>query len=44
MILYLIYDYLDDSKILLFVTHDLKNNRRGNQKVIQISQVKLMKV
>ncbi len=44
VILDIIYNYLDDSKILLFVTHDLKNNRRGNQKVIQISQGKLMQV
>lgn len=36
MILDIIYDYLDETKSLLFVTHDLENNRRGNQKIMNI--------
>lgn len=35
-VLDIIYNYLDEDKILLFVTHDLENNRRGNQKIIDI--------
>ncbi len=36
IILDIIYDYLDETKILLFVTHDFDNNRRGNQRVMRI--------
>lgn len=35
-ILNIIYDYLDETKILVFVTHDLQQNRRGNQRIIKI--------
>lgn len=35
-VLDIIYNYLDEDKILLFVTHDLENNRRGEQKIIDI--------
>lgn len=41
LILDILYDYATDEKILLFVTHDLENNRRGKQRVIQISEGKL---
>lgn len=36
-ILDIIYNYLDEEKILLFVTHDLEHNRKGNQKIIEIN-------
>lgn len=37
-ILDIIYNYLDDSKILLFVTHDFENNKRGNQRKMMINK------
>ena len=38
IILDILYNYAQDDKILLFVTHDLEKNRRGNQRVIKISE------
>ncbi|AMC94632.1 hypothetical protein AOC36_03595 [Erysipelothrix larvae] len=40
-VLDIIYNYLDEDKILLFVTHDLENNRRGEQKIIDIKNGEL---
>ncbi len=41
-VLDIIYNYLDEDKILLFVTHDLENNRRGEQKIIDIRNGELI--
>lgn len=41
-VLDIIYNYLDEDKILLFVTHDLENNRRGEQKIINIRNGELI--
>ncbi|HPZ90318.1 MAG TPA: ABC transporter ATP-binding protein [Bacillota bacterium] len=41
IILDIIYNYLDDTKILIFVTHDLENNRRGEQRILQLQQGRL---
>ncbi|NMA74778.1 MAG: ABC transporter ATP-binding protein [Bacteroidales bacterium] len=38
IILDILYDYVSEGKTLLFVTHDLENNRRGNQRVIEIRE------
>lgn len=40
-VLDIIYNYLDATKILVFVTHDLENNRRGNQQIVQLDKGKL---
>lgn len=41
IILDILYDYMDETKILCFVTHDLEKNRRGIQHVIYISDGEL---
>ncbi len=40
-VLDIIYNYLGEDRILLFVTHDLENNRRGEQKIINIGNGEL---
>lgn len=37
LVLDIIYNYMDETKILLFVTHDLENNQRGNQIIMDIN-------
>lgn len=37
-VLDIIYNYLDESKILIFITHDLENNRKGTQRILQLHQ------
>lgn len=41
MILDIIYEYLSKEHILIFVTHDLENNQRGKQRIIQINNGKI---
>lgn len=41
LVLDIIYNYLDETKILIFVTHDLEKNRRGTQRILQLHQGKL---
>lgn len=43
-ILNIIYQYVDETKILIFVTHDLSVNRRGEQRIINISEGLLSKM
>lgn len=35
-VLDIIYNYMDETKILIFVTHDLEKNRRGDQIIMNI--------
>ncbi len=37
-VLDIIYNYLDDEKILIFVTHDIEKNRRGQQRILHIDK------
>ncbi len=37
-VLDIIYQYISDEHILIFVTHDLENNKRGNQRIMTIDQ------
>lgn len=41
VVLDILYSYLDESKILVFVTHDLEENRRGQQRIVEIRGGKL---
>ncbi len=38
LVLDIIYNYIDETKILIFVTHDLENNRSGSQRILQLHQ------
>ncbi|HBC32210.1 MAG TPA: ABC transporter ATP-binding protein, partial [Clostridiales bacterium] len=41
LVLDIIYSYLDNTKMLIFVTHDLENNRKGTQRLFQINRGQL---
>ncbi len=41
LVLDIIYNYLDETKILIFVTHDLEKNRRGTQRILHLHQGRL---
>lgn len=40
-VLDIIYNYLDATKILIFVTHDPENNRRGSQQIVKLDKGRL---
>jgi putative ABC transport system ATP-binding protein len=37
-VLDIIYNYLDETRVLIFVTHDLENVRKGAQTIVQLKQ------
>lgn len=41
-VLEIIYQSLDPTKIMIFVTHDLKNNQRGDQKLMHLEQGRIV--